>query len=103
MDEQITLSIKRDSNINPSDRIIVIDPGHGGSQPGAVQNNVYEKDVNLSISLKLNEVLQEKGYTTIMTRYEDSTLGYMIGQILQIKLKQIYLLVFTLIPIIIVV
>lgn len=75
MDEQITLSIKRDSNINPSDRIIVIDPGHGGSQPGAVQNNVYEKDVNLSISLKLNEVLQEKGYTTIMTRYEDSTLG----------------------------
>ena len=51
MDEQITLSIKRDSNINPSDRIIVIDPGHGGSQPGAVQNNVYEKDVNLSISL----------------------------------------------------
>nr|WP_315990570.1 N-acetylmuramoyl-L-alanine amidase [Desulforamulus aquiferis] len=34
-------------------KIIVIDPGHGGSDPGAVGNNLLEKDLNLDISLKV--------------------------------------------------
>ncbi len=71
-DDEISLSLKRDSNINPNDRVIVIDPGHGGKDPGAVKDGVNEKDINLGISLKLNEALQEKGYTTVMTRDEDT-------------------------------
>lgn len=74
-DDKITLSLRRDTNIKSSDRVIVIDPGHGGSDPGAVQNGVREKDVNFPISLKLNKVLQDKGYNTIMTRYDDSALS----------------------------
>ena len=71
-DDKISLSLKRDSNIKPSDRVVVIDPGHGGKDPGAVQNGVREKDVNLDISLKLNEALQEKGYTSVLTREGDT-------------------------------
>ncbi|HSH35324.1 N-acetylmuramoyl-L-alanine amidase family protein [Schnuerera sp.] len=72
IDDKITISLERDENIKPSDRIIVIDPGHGGYQPGTIQNGIEEKDVNLSVSLKLNESLEELGYTTIMTRDDDS-------------------------------
>ncbi|MEJ2695011.1 MAG: N-acetylmuramoyl-L-alanine amidase [Candidatus Sulfobium sp.] len=39
-------------------KIIVIDPGHGGHDPGAIgPNNLYEKDVVLDISLKLKKIL----------------------------------------------
>ena len=55
IDDKISVSFKRDrSNEKPSDKLIVIDPGHGGKDPGACHNNVKEKDVNLAISLKLN-------------------------------------------------
>ncbi len=72
IDNEIKLSLKRDSNISPYDRIIVIDPGHGGKDPGTVQAGVREKDINLAVSLKLNEALQDKGYTTVMTREGDT-------------------------------
>ena len=76
IDNKISVSFKRDrSNEKPSDKLIVIDPGHGGSDPGACHNNVKEKDVNLAISLKLNEALQDKGYNTLMTRQNDSSVG----------------------------
>lgn len=72
IDNKITISFKKDENIRPSDRIIVIDPGHGGRDPGAVHNNTYEKDINLSVSLKLNNRLKDLGYNTIMTRDNDT-------------------------------
>ena len=72
MDSKITLGFMRDENIRPSDRIIVIDPGHGGTDPGTVQNGYNEKDVNLSVSLKLNERLVDLGYNTVMTRDYDT-------------------------------
>ncbi|NLW22647.1 MAG: AMIN domain-containing protein [Tissierellia bacterium] len=69
--DKIAISIKRDENEKPSDKLIVIDPGHGGHDPGAVQNGTLEKDVNLAVSLKLNERLKSLGYNTIMTRDTD--------------------------------
>lgn len=52
--------------------IIVIDPGHGGSDPGKVGvNGVNEADINLKISRKLGELLEEKGYTAILTRTDE--------------------------------
>lgn len=58
------------------DKLIFIDPGHGGSDPGALgkvdgQTVVNEKDVNLSVSLKLWEYLKSAGANVDMTRYAD--------------------------------
>ncbi len=51
---------------------IVIDPGHGGRDPGKVGvNDALEKDINLKISLKLKSLLEEKDIKVIMTREED--------------------------------
>lgn len=51
---------------------IIVDPGHGGFDGGAIgYNNIIEKDVNLSISLKLKEMLDFLGYEVITTRDGD--------------------------------
>lgn len=51
---------------------IAIDPGHGGVDPGKVGiNQQLEKDINLSISLKLEQQLLALGFRVIMTRRED--------------------------------
>lgn len=56
-------------------RIIVLDPGHGGSDPGAVAWNVKEKDLNLQVSKILKEMLQKAGATVYMTRTDDKYVG----------------------------
>ncbi|MFO7953088.1 MAG: N-acetylmuramoyl-L-alanine amidase [Bacillota bacterium] len=54
------------------DKTIVIDPGHGGEDPGAPgPGDLYEKDVVLDISLYLRDLLLEEGADVIMTRTED--------------------------------
>ena len=55
-------------------KTITIDIGHGGKDPGTVVNNILEKDINLEIALKLQEVLIENGYAVLMTREDDSSL-----------------------------
>ena len=59
--------------ITRKDRIVVIDPGHGGDAPGAVgRRKTLEKDVVLSISRKLRDVLNGKeGYRAFLTRDGD--------------------------------
>ncbi|TGE31137.1 N-acetylmuramoyl-L-alanine amidase [Desulfosporosinus sp. Sb-LF] len=52
-------------------KVIVIDPGHGGADPGAQNSGLKEKDVNLDISLRLRKVLESKGCTVILTREVD--------------------------------
>lgn len=56
-------------------KIIVVDPGHGGSNPGATANNTRESDNNLAVSLKLRDKLQEAGAKVIMTRETDRTVA----------------------------
>lgn len=52
--------------------IIVIDPGHGGKDPGTIgANNIYEKDINLDISKKLYKKLKSMNYKVILTRDTD--------------------------------
>ena len=54
------------------DRLVVIDSGHGGSDPGAQYGGLNEKDLNLKIALKVNEILKSKGINTYMTRDDDT-------------------------------
>ena len=47
--------------------VICIDAGHGGSDPGKVGNsNILEKDINLSLALKLQKLLEKKNYKVYM-------------------------------------
>ncbi len=52
-------------------KVIVIDAGHGGQDPGAQYGGIKEKDINLDIAFRLKEVLTSKGCKVIMTREED--------------------------------
>lgn len=53
--------------------IIIIDPGHGGFDGGAIGvNGTIEKDINLAISLKLRDMLEQAGFTIVMTRETDT-------------------------------
>lgn len=53
---------------------VIIDAGHGGSDPGAVSGNLKEKDLNLQASKYMEKRLRELGIPTYMTRNDDSTL-----------------------------
>lgn len=52
---------------------VVIDPGHGGKDPGAtaIDKKTYEKDLNLDVALRLDRILKDIGFNTIMTRSDD--------------------------------
>ena len=54
-------------------KVVVLDPGHGGSDSGAVYNSLREADVNLDIAFRLKTLLENAGYTVFMTRIDDST------------------------------
>lgn len=57
------------------DRLVVIDAGHGGREPGAVHGGIEEKDLNLDIALRLNKLLKEQGVKTFMIREDDRYVG----------------------------
>jgi N-acetylmuramoyl-L-alanine amidase len=55
---------------------VVLDPGHGGSDPGAIGvGGLRETDVNLDITLKVRQALLERGYEVVMTRTNDTFLS----------------------------
>lgn len=56
-------------------RVVAIDCGHGGMDPGSLYNDIYEKDITLSIGKYLEEYLSEMGATVIMTRTSDNDLS----------------------------
>ena len=57
---------------SPSNHKIAIDPGHGGNDSGAIANGIYEKELNLDVSLRVEKLLKEKGIDVVMTRRDDS-------------------------------
>ena len=57
------------------DKVIIIDPGHGGNDTGAMRSGVLEKDLTLQIAQKVRNNLRDMGFSTvIMTRSTDTTL-----------------------------
>lgn len=51
---------------------VVIDPGHGGWEPGAENGKIHEKDITLAISLEIEKVLIEKNIDYYMIRNNDT-------------------------------
>lgn len=69
---------------NLKNKVIVIDPGHGGADPGAKNSGLQEKDINLDISLRLRESLESKGCIVILTRDVDKDFylpGLVLGRV----------------------
>lgn len=76
---QISLQLSRGVTAPPVTNrgrgLIVIDPGHGGRDPGAVGNGVQEKDLVMPMSLRLGRILQGMGYSVQYTRTTDVEVG----------------------------
>ncbi|MBQ8193666.1 MAG: N-acetylmuramoyl-L-alanine amidase [Bacilli bacterium] len=70
-----TISYSKEIDSKLMGKVIVIDPGHGGKDSGTSVGGVYEKDINLSISLLLREELIKRGVTVLMTRDGDYDLS----------------------------
>ena len=56
-------------------KTIYLDAGHGGKDPGAIYDNVYEKDINLDIVKKLQFELEKLGAVVLLTRDDDYDLA----------------------------
>lgn len=66
---------KQTPRVTKKDKLIIIDPGHGGRDGGAVGYAGHlEKDIVLQISNRLAKILREQGYSVKMTRDRDKTL-----------------------------
>lgn len=64
----LVVSVKEPS-YSMSDRVIMIDPGHGGQQPGAASGTgLYERDFTYKISLELKKLLEADGAVVLFTR-----------------------------------
>ena len=73
-----SLNYQRDKTVSVineqgQQKTVILDPGHGGEDPGAVSDytGLKEKDLNLSIAIKVKELLEKDRYKVIMTREED--------------------------------
>ncbi len=53
-------------------KLVVIDPGHGGADPGAVIKGLSEKETNLDVAKRVEAILKEAGVLTLLTRRDDS-------------------------------
>ena len=75
----LKLQISRNKKLKSSirDIVVAIDAGHGGKYPGTVgSNNILEKDVTRLIAQELERTLRDtEGYSTVMIRKEDETVG----------------------------
>lgn len=58
--------------IKSRSNVVVLDPGHGGSEPGTHGTYLIEKDPNLEVGLKVGEILKQKGIPIEFTRCDDS-------------------------------
>lgn len=70
-----------DENARLAGKVICLDPGHGGSDPGAQgPTGTLEKDNTLAIALLLKEKLEKNGATIVMTRDSDTNVACTVDQ-----------------------
>jgi N-acetylmuramoyl-L-alanine amidase len=51
--------------------LVVVDAGHGGSDPGAMSAGLREKDINLAVALRVADLLEQRGIGVLLTRQQD--------------------------------
>ena len=56
-------------------KVIYLDPGHGGKDPGALSGNLQEADINLKLCLEIQKSLEKEGAIVYLTRYDDYDLS----------------------------
>ncbi len=61
--------------LDPPKKTVVIDAGHGGSAPGAIYEEIPEKDINLAVAKKLEILLRDKNFNVVMIRTDDTSVG----------------------------
>ena len=72
----LTVQIYKKVKATNGKKLIVIDPGHGGSDPGCIGNSgLFEKDVTLDIAQQVTVLLKNSGYEAVLTRTNDTYVG----------------------------
>lgn len=69
------IDVTFEDNVANDSKIIVLDPGHGGSELGATDNFTYEKALNLDVTTRVKTNLEKEGYQVYMTREDDKYVG----------------------------
>jgi N-acetylmuramoyl-L-alanine amidase len=69
------IDVTFEEKVKDNSKIIIIDPGHGGSELGTTANFTYEKQLNLDISKRIKENLEKAGYRIYITRDDDRNVG----------------------------
>ena len=67
----LKINLKRSSNNINNKKIIIIDAGHGGADPGAIRRNIKEKDLTLMAAKILKKKLEKKSFKVFLTRTSD--------------------------------
>ncbi|MDE6138451.1 MAG: N-acetylmuramoyl-L-alanine amidase, partial [Candidatus Gastranaerophilales bacterium] len=81
--DKLQLPVKTEESIvttvlparNNNKKYVVLDPGHGGSDHGAIRSNISEKNITLDISKRVQKLLEKKGFEVYMTRETDETVS----------------------------
>ncbi len=73
--DELAVIVSTGSGGSNASRLVVIDPGHGGNDPGAVFGKYFEKVYNLDIALRCEKILKSKGVNVELTRTVDKTMS----------------------------
>lgn len=72
--ERLPASIRNRAHLRAK-RLVILDPGHGGTDEGAVAHGMRESDLNLDVALRTRAYLQARGIPVQLTREDDSFLS----------------------------
>ncbi len=67
----IVLNPPKTTSNNTGKKKVVIDAGHGGTDVGATGGGIYEKNITLDVSKRVETILKQRGYQVVMTRPDD--------------------------------
>lgn len=71
--ESEDVQIQEVSSAPVTNKVIVLDAGHGGFDSGATANGIVEKDINLEVAMRLKEYFEQGGAVVIITRESDES------------------------------